>query len=73
MNNLGDGTLGLAKNGVIYVSLEAFESGVKQLAITLFEEYIHLEYKVFDCSRAMQEKLLHIIAKLAEKNTGEPL
>lgn len=73
VNNLGEGTLGMAKDGVIYVSLEAFESGVKQLAITLFEEYIHLEYKVFDASRGMQERLLHIITKLVEKNTGEPL
>lgn len=73
VNNLGECTLGMAKDGVIYISLEAFESGVKQLAITLFEEYIHLEHKVPDCSRAMQEKLLHIITKLAEKNTGAPL
>lgn len=73
VKSLGERTLGLAKDGIIYVSLEAFESGVKQLAITLFEEYIHLEHSVFDESRGMQEKLLHIIIKLAEKNIGEPL
>lgn len=73
VKSLGERTLGLAKDEVIYISLEAFESGVKQLAITLFEEYIHLEHKVFDESRGMQEKLLHIIIKLAEKNIGEPL
>ena len=73
VDKLGEGTLGLAKDGIIFVSLEAFESGVKQLAITLFEEFIHLEYKVFDTSRAMQEKLLHIITGLIEKSNGEPL
>ena len=73
VKSLGDGTIGMAKDGVIFISLEAFEPGVKQLAITLFEEFVHLEFKVFDCTRGMQEKLLHIIAKLIEKNTGEPL
>ncbi len=73
VKSLGDGTIGMAKDGVIFISLEAFETGVKQLAITLFEEFVHLEFKVFDCTRGMQERLLHIIAKLVEKNTGEPL
>ena len=73
VKSLGERTLGLAKDRIIYISLEAFESGVKQLAITLFEEYIHLEHSVFDESRGMQEKLLHIIIKFAEKNIGEPL
>lgn len=73
VKSLGDGTLGIAKKGIIFVSLIAFESGVKQLAITLFEEFIHLEHKVYDCTRSMQEKLFHIIAGQVEKNNGEPL
>ena len=69
----GPGILGMARNGLIYVTRAAFMGGTKQLAGTLIEEYVHLKHDVRDCSREMQEHLLNRLVSAGEQIIGEPL
>lgn len=73
VKTLGQGYLGEAKNGKIYISVQCFEFGVKTLVATLFEEYIHLSRRFVDCTREMQNHLFHMIVTLWEEMAGEPL
>jgi len=77
VESLGDvATLGVADNygNRILLARRAFESqGTKGIASTLIEEYIHLKFKVADCSREMQTVLFDKMISLAEEIYGEPL
>lgn len=70
---LGGKILGLAFDGKIYLSHTAFEGGMKQLIITVLEEFIHLHYGVRDESRQMQERLLHLLISAHERIQGTTL
>jgi len=70
---LGEGVLGLAHNGKIYLSQRVFMMGTKMLAGTLIEEYIHLKHNLGDCERDMQNFLVDTVVSLGEKVLGEPL
>lgn len=74
-DNLGKGVLGLAKmdTNEIYIARKTLERGIKQVVITLIEEQIHLEYGHADCTREMQEHLLHKMVSLGERAIGEPI
>jgi len=50
---LGQNVLGKAELGHIYLSKRAFAQGTKMLAGTLFEEHIHLQEHLEDCTRSM--------------------
>lgn len=74
VESLGKDTLGLAKDGTIYVSERAFlMGGSKQVAATLIEEYIHLRHRYEDCTRPMQNWLFEKVVSLGEELVGEPL
>lgn len=73
VQSMGPGVLGMAKGQKIYIARTNFDLGVKQLACTLIEEFIHLRHKVPDCSRPMQEFLLNRLVTVGERLTGEPL
>jgi len=73
VETLGKGILGLAKNNMIYISLECFEMGTKMLAGTLIEEFIHLRHGHEDCTSGMQNFLFNKIVSLGEELAGEPL
>lgn len=73
VDNIGPGVLGMARNGKIYVTRQAFELGTKQLAATLIEEFIHLRHGVDDCTRGMQEHLLNRLVTFGERLQGQPL
>lgn len=73
VETLGQGILGLAKKGTIYLAVETFEMGTKMVAITLIEEWIHLKHGHRDMTRDMQNMLFNKIVSLGEELVGEPL
>jgi len=74
VKSLGPDVLGLAKDGKIFVSQRVFElGGTKMVASTLLEEFIHLDRRVHDCTREMQQILFDKIISMGEDARGEPL
>lgn len=74
VESLGDGTLGLAQDGTIYISERVFDiGGTKQLASTLIEEYIHLRHGWKDLTRELQTFLFEKLVSVGEELVGEPL
>lgn len=71
--SLGDGTLGLAYEGTIFIAERVFHQGTKQLASTLIEEYLHLRHKLEDESRELQTYLFDRVVSLGEELVGAPL
>lgn len=60
---LGEDILGLAKDGVIYISKAAFVAGgATKIAGTLIEEYAHILYGFTDESRVFQNWLIDQLA-----------
>ena len=71
--DLGEGILGLAKDGQIYLAKAALQQGTKQIASTLLEEYVHLQHGFADCTRELQTFLFDKVISMGEEITGEPL
>lgn len=72
--HLGVNVLGVCvNNSNIWLSKLVFQSGTKQVAATLLEEYLHRDKKLPDQSREMQNFLLNWVVSLLEEKTGEPL
>jgi hypothetical protein len=72
--SLGDGALGLAQDGIIYIAERVFHAGgTKMLASTLIEEYAHLRHGYKDLTRDLQNFLLDRLVSLGEEIAGEPL
>lgn len=70
---LGEGVLGRAHDGKIYISKRTFMMGTKMVAGTLIEEFLHLRHNLQDCDRNMQNFLMDTIVSLGERITGDPL
>lgn len=73
VTGLGEGVMGRALDGVIYLSEMPFNMGAKQLASTLMEEWVHCKTGARDFDRNMQNWLFDKILSLAEEINGEPL
>lgn len=73
VNGLGQGVMGRALDGVIFLSEIPFNMGVKQLASTLLEEWVHNKTGAKDFDRVMQSWLFDKILTLGENINGEPL
>lgn len=77
VESLGEGgTLAIADmiGKQIFLTERLFqEGGTKRVARALIEEYLHLKYKMTDCSREMQNFLFDKMVSLAEEMTGEPI
>jgi len=74
VESLGDGTLGMAEDGTIYIAERVFDlGGAKMLAATLIEEYIHLRHGMLDATRQFQDFLLTKVVSLGEELAGEAL
>jgi len=73
VTGLGDGVMGRAHEGTIYLSDMPFNMGVKQLASTLLEEWVHNKYDCADFDRNMQNWLFDKILSLGESINGEPI
>ena len=71
VTGLGTGVMGRAYEGQIYLSEAPFNMGVKQLASTLLEEYVHLKLGCADFDRTMQNYLFDKILSLAEEINQE--
>ena len=70
---MGEGILGKAEQGKIYLSPQAFDQGTKILAGTLWEEYLHLTALFEDGTRNFQNYLINKCMSLAELLQGEPV
>jgi hypothetical protein len=64
-HELGHDVLGLAKEGKIYINIRSFQRGLRELAATLIEEFIHLDKGLQDESRAMQNYLFERLVDVA--------
>lgn len=73
VTGLGDGVMGRALDGVIYISELPFNMGTKQLASTLMEEWVHLKTGCRDFDRRMQNWLFDKILSVGESISKEPL
>lgn len=74
VESLGEGTLGLAQDEIIFIAERVFHlGGTKQLASTLIEEYLHLRHGYTDCSRGLQSFLFEKLVSVGEELVGEPL
>lgn len=74
VESLGDGTLGMAEDGTIYIAERVFDlGGTKMLAATLIEEYVHLRHGLQDATRQFQDFLLTKVVSLGEEIAGEAL
>ncbi len=73
VTGLGDGVMGQALDGIIYISEMPFNMGTKQLASTLMEEWVHLKTGCHDFDRRMQNWLFDKILSLGENINGEPI
>ena len=73
VTGLGDGVMGRAHEGVIYLSEMPFNMGTKQVASTLLEEWVHLKTGAHDFDRKMQNWLFDKILSLSENIMGEPI
>lgn len=70
---LGDGVMGMAKNGMIYLSDLPYQMGTKQLASTLMEEWVHNKLGCKDFDIKMQNWLFDKILSVAEELNGRPI
>lgn len=60
-------------NQIFLTELLFQQDGTKGVARALIEEYLHLKFKLDDCSRGMQNFLFAKLVSLAEELSGEPL
>lgn len=76
VETLGEHCMGLADRSAmaIVISRKAFRMGTKQVAGTLLEEFLHLDYHLHDESRDMQNFLLdRLISTVEVLGLKEPL
>lgn len=73
VTGLGEGVMGRALNGIIYISDIPFQMGTKQLASTLLEEWMHIKTGAKDFDRTMQSWLFDKVLSIGEELIGEPL
>jgi hypothetical protein len=64
---VGEGVLGLYKDGKVYLSREAFKLGKTMVAAVLYEEWLHRERGFADESREMQNHLIKQLMSVAER------
>jgi len=70
---LGHDILGQAEGGTIYISTRCFKLGTKQLAATIYEEWVHLQHGLQDESRSMQNFLFDEIMTMLEEKLQEAI
>jgi len=73
VNCLGRRQFGEATKDLIVVNITAFDTGTKEVAATLLEEYLHVQERVRDSTRDMQNLLFATIMNVIEKATGHTI
>ena len=71
VDSLGPNTLGLAKEGKIYLAASVFDRGLHYVCSTLLEEYIHLDTGLEDETRGLQTYLFDLLIQRAKIHSGE--
>lgn len=72
--SLGEGIMGQALDGVMWISRDAFDNGTKYVCSTILEEFVHLKLGYADYTRQLQTWLFDRIVSMAEDYVlGEPL
>jgi len=71
--HLGDRILAMMHEKTIYISERAISQGTKQLASTLYEEYVHAETSLEDETYELQTYLFDRVISLHEELLGEVL
>ena len=66
--DLGEDVLARAQNGTILLSKRALAEGMKKLASTLIEEYVHLEHNFKDRSTQLQTYLFDKVVEMGERH-----
>lgn len=64
---LGVGVYGMVRGDDVLIAHAAITMGVDFLAATLYEEYLHREHKLEDCSRSMQNHIFQQLVRLARR------
>lgn len=59
---------GFVYNRVVYLTQKCLDEGIGQISTTLIEEYLHATEGLADYSRALQDRMLNIIMKIAEEH-----
>lgn len=73
VETLGEDVMGLAHDGMIYITLAAMDKGTKYVASTMLEEHLHLSAGLLDCSREMQNFLFDRLLSFGEQILGDPI
>lgn len=69
-HELGHDVLGLARDGKIFINIRTLQRGVRELAATLIEEFIHLDKDLMDESRDLQNYLFERLVDLGAELYG---
>jgi hypothetical protein len=64
---LGEGVIGLFREGQIYLSKDVFKQGMQIVAGTVYEEWLHRDRGLADESRSMQNYLINQIMLMAQR------
>ena len=74
VETLGPSVMGMYHKGKhqVYLAKHTIDFGVETVAATLFEEWLHKEYKYEDNSRAMQDYLLQRLVAVLSGGTVKP-
>ena len=73
VRGLGEGVMGRALEGCVYLSELPFQLGTKQVASTLLEEWVHCKHGCEDFDRKMQTWLFDKVLSIGEEMRGDPL
>lgn len=73
VESLGSEVYGMASNETIFLAHRAFMVGVKCVAGTLIEEYVHLKHGHADYTRGFQNYIIDRLVGMGEQIIGEPL
>lgn len=67
VNWLGEHVYGLAKDGQILLTKQAFDLGTKKLAAIILEEFVHNHFKLYDETRELQSWLFERVVTMGEE------
>lgn len=73
VDNFNRNQWGEAFKNKLVIGKASFEEGTKKLAAVIFEEYIHLQEKLADCTRDMQNYLFNTVMTMVEVATGDTI
>lgn len=67
LDGMGGDIYGLCRFGHIYIARRTLDRGLRFLASTLYEEWLHKSERLDDCSRTFQDHLLDKLFMLVER------